>query len=88
MDIPVEKSKPFQRCMNNILAKVLRKYILVYLDDIIIYSQTGGDHIKQIENALQIFTNNGLNRLNRHIISPKGLSPGPQNFKTANVVNK
>jgi hypothetical protein len=35
----------FQRAMNNIFKKELYKFVLVYLDDIIIYSKTFDDHL-------------------------------------------
>jgi hypothetical protein len=37
----------FQREMNTVLKDVLYEFTLVYLDDIIVFSKTLDDHIKQ-----------------------------------------
>jgi hypothetical protein len=42
----------FQRTMNNISRKVLGKYALVYLDDVIIFSKTAEEHITHIGDIL------------------------------------
>ena len=53
----------FQRLMNRIFEPFLGRFILVYLDDIIIYSRTAEDHRLHVEQALatlrkeQLFTN-------------------------------
>src|SRR6266540_2942450 len=38
----------FQRLMNQVLRKYLRKFILVYLDDIIIYSKIFKEHKEHV----------------------------------------
>jgi hypothetical protein len=37
----------FQLTMNSILAPLFRKCVVVYIDDILIYSQTWEDHIER-----------------------------------------
>src|SRR6266498_5073288 len=43
----------FQRLMNNVLRNYLRKFCLVYLDDIIIYSKSLKDHKRHVKKVLQ-----------------------------------
>lgn len=38
----------FQAIMNVILAPLLRKFVVVFIDDILIYSQSWSDHLKHI----------------------------------------
>ena len=42
----------FQRLMNKVFAKELDAFILVYLDDILIFSQTKEEHLEHIRTAL------------------------------------
>jgi hypothetical protein len=44
----------FQHAMNASLAPVLRKFALVFFDDILIYSTTYEDHLKHVEAVLEI----------------------------------
>ena len=39
----------FQRSVNLLLADLLDKCVLVYMDDILIYSQTGDDHVAHMK---------------------------------------
>ena len=48
----------FQRLMNLVLSNVSN--VLVYLDDVIIYSKTWEQHIQQLENVLQRFIDHSL----------------------------
>ena len=35
----------FQRCMHHTFRDMLHKFVLVYLDDILVYSETAGQHL-------------------------------------------
>jgi Reverse transcriptase (RNA-dependent DNA polymerase) len=50
----------FQRLMDNVFYDVTWKFVLVYMDDIIIYSKTLEDHRKHLEQVLQLLINAGL----------------------------
>src|SRR5260363_161413 len=50
----------FQRTMNDILYKDIRKNVAVYLDDIIIYSRTYQDHILHLDIVLAKISAAGL----------------------------
>ena len=43
----------FQRMMNSLFKDELDAFVLVYLDDILVFSQTLEDHIRHIITALQ-----------------------------------
>ena len=44
----------FQSCMNHIFRSHLRKFVLVFFDDILIYSKTWEEHLQHIETVLRI----------------------------------
>jgi Reverse transcriptase (RNA-dependent DNA polymerase)/RNase H-like domain found in reverse transcriptase/Integrase zinc binding domain/Chromo (CHRromatin Organisation MOdifier) domain/gag-polyprotein putative aspartyl protease len=50
----------FQSTMNTILAPVLNKFALVYLDDILIYSKTAAEHEEHLRAVLQILKDNNF----------------------------
>src|SRR6266540_3421218 len=50
----------FQRLMNDVLQDYLRKFCLVYLDDIIIYSKSLKDHKRYVRKVLQAIRSAGL----------------------------
>jgi hypothetical protein len=81
----------FQRLMNHILRSVIRKFALVYLDDVIIYSTSIEQHIKHIDIVLGLLQKAGLKiKLSKctflqtsvnylgHVISDKGIKPDPK----------
>ena len=42
----------FQSCMNKVFNKQLRKYVIVFFDDILIYSMTWEEHLHHLEEVL------------------------------------
>jgi hypothetical protein len=44
----------FQSCMNHVFNKQLRKFLLVFFDDILIYSKTWEDHLRHLDEVLGI----------------------------------
>jgi hypothetical protein len=44
----------FQKAMNFTLAPLLRKRVLVFFDDILVYNKTLADHLVQLEQVLRI----------------------------------
>ena len=50
----------FQSCMNHIFRAQLRKYLLVFFDDILIYSKTWEEHLKHLDEVLSILEENLL----------------------------
>lgn len=77
----------FQGIMNNILHPWLRRFVLVFVDDILIYSSTLEEHIQHLRTVFQVLLKHqlkvkcskcsfGQQRLAYlgHIISPNGVS--------------
>ena len=50
----------FQSCMNRIFNKQLRKYLLVFFDDLLIYSKMWEEHLKQLNEVLSIMEEQSL----------------------------
>ena len=50
----------FQSCMNHIFRTQLRKYILVFFDDILIYSRTWEEHLRHLDEVLGILQEQSL----------------------------
>jgi len=84
----------FQRLMNDIFRKQLDKYVLVYLDDILVYSRTIEEHREHLRTVLQILRENKLYAKRSkcefavpsceyvgHIISGEGIKPHPDKVK-------
>ena len=85
----------FQRLMNNIFLDLLDICVLVYLDDILIYSDTLEEHHRHVCKVLLWLQNNKLyahgDKCSFHkdtaeylsfILSPNGLSMDPSNIST------
>lgn len=80
----------FQSVMNTIFAHAIRKFVLVFVDDVLIYSKTLPDHVKHLAHVFQVLEQNKL-FLKRskctfaqksleylgHIISGSGVSTDP-----------
>ena len=50
----------FQSLMNDVFRKYLRKFILVFFDDILIYSTSRKLHLEHLRTALQLLSENHL----------------------------
>jgi hypothetical protein len=50
----------FQSCMNHIFRGQLRKYLLVFFDDILIYSKTWDEHLAHLEKVLDTMKTQSL----------------------------
>ena len=48
----------FQATMHNLFQSFLRKYVLVFFDDILIYNKTWKDHLTHLEQVLSILKEN------------------------------
>ncbi|KAJ3688355.1 hypothetical protein LUZ61_017519 [Rhynchospora tenuis] len=85
----------FQTLMNNLFKPYIRKFILVFFDDILIYSTSLHDHVHHVELTLQILTDNnlfakqskcefGLSQIEYlgHIISSQGVATDPKKIQS------
>jgi hypothetical protein len=50
----------FQSLMNSVLSQFLRKFALVFFDDILIYSSTMSNHVKHLRAVLEVLKQNQL----------------------------
>jgi hypothetical protein len=88
----------FQRFMNDVLKSVIKKFALVYLDDVIIYSKTLQQHIVHIEKVLDLLRKAGLKiKISKctllqtsvnylgHVISQTGIHMIPRRQKRSKV---
>lgn len=82
----------FQDFMNQILSPLLRKCVVVFIDDVLVYSQTMDEHVKHLEQVFQILSNHQLHlkmtkclfaqsqlEFLRHVVSAAGISIDPNN---------
>jgi hypothetical protein len=44
----------FQSCMNHLFNKQLRKFLLVFFDELLIYNKTWEEHLQHVEQILTI----------------------------------
>jgi hypothetical protein len=64
----------FQRVVNSTLGPVLRKCVLVFLDDILIYSQSYEDHLQHLEQVFQLLQKEQWRIKHSSVLLPKGKS--------------
>lgn len=50
----------FQALMNSIFRGLLRKFVLVFFDDILVYSRSEAEHLRHVQTVLEILHNNRL----------------------------
>src|ERR1700731_1712767 len=50
----------FQHFMNDIFSDLLDTFMIVYLNDILIYSEDPKEHVKQVQEVLRRLQENGL----------------------------
>ena len=78
----------FQRIMNDIFKEYLNKFVVIYLDDILIFSKTAEEHLTHIRKVLETIRKNKLSlktskchffksqlKFLGHIISKDGIQP-------------
>ena len=84
----------FMCLMNNVLNKYLDKFVLVFIDDILVYSKSGEEHKEHLRIVLQTLKENQLYakfskcefykdkiQYLGHIISEQGLAVDPEKIK-------
>jgi len=84
----------FQATMNQLFHPYLRKFVLVFFDDILIYSKTWKEHLKQLEQVLSLLEKNQFYaKLSKcsfgkeeveylgHVISQEGVKVDPEKIK-------
>lgn len=84
----------FQRFMNRVLKPIINKICIVYMDDILIFSETPEKHLADIQTVLQLLEKENLKiQLDKsyffqteivflgHKISEKGIEPNPEKIE-------
>jgi hypothetical protein len=84
----------FQRLMNSIFKPFLRKFLLVFFDDILIYSKSWEHHVRHVDKVLQLLNEEqlyskpskcffGVNEVEYlvHIVSHEGVKVDPNKIK-------
>jgi hypothetical protein len=87
----------FQRVMNKVFQNQIGKHVLIYLDDILIFSSTPEEHIKHIQQVFQTLRDNNLSlktskchffqqelKFLGHIVSKDGIKPDPEKVQAVN----
>ena len=91
---PTNAPSTFQALMNHVFKPYLRKFILIFFDDILIHSPTDDLHLSHLRTTFEIlrastlyakmskcsFGNNQVEYLG-HIISEKGVATDPTKIK-------
>lgn len=85
----------FQSLMNSVFQKYLRKFVVIFFDDILIYSPSLGEHIMHLRKVFETLRENQLlAKLSKcsfgqktigflgHIISEIGVQPDPNKIST------
>ena len=62
----INASVTFQTFVNNVLRRYLNQFIIVYLNDILVYSKTKKEHVQHVKKILQTLT-----KVDLHIKSEK-----------------
>jgi hypothetical protein len=88
----------FQGVMNSILSSLLRRYVLVFVDDILIYSRSLEEHVKHLRAIFQILARRQLKvkkskcsfaqqRLSYlgHVISPNGVATDEEKIQVVQM---
>lgn len=81
----------FQEVMNKVFSPLLGRCVVVYLDDILVYSKSPDDHMRDLRAVLQILKDNSLYaKLSKcefnmpevtflgHVVSAAGVKPDPR----------
>ncbi|KAM9892021.1 hypothetical protein OXX69_012141, partial [Metschnikowia pulcherrima] len=85
----------FQHLMNKIFHPLLHKFVVVYLDDILVYSKTPREHAEHLKIVLQTLRENKLIAKAKkcfffqtelkflgHVLRPDGIFPDPDKIRT------
>nr|KYP31052.1 Retrovirus-related Pol polyprotein from transposon 17.6 [Cajanus cajan] len=84
----------FQSAMNDLLRPFLRKFVLVFFDDILVYSESFSAHVTHLRSVLQLLHSNqfyaklpkcvfGVTAVSYlgHVISRQGVHPDPEKIQ-------
>jgi len=71
----------FNRTMNKALAGLLRKCCMVFVDDIVVYSETWEQHVKDVESVLKKMKES-------HIVTKDGIKPDPAKIEAVRAFER